>query len=86
MCRPPPPLHTPGPVPCPQFPETPRLGQGPQTPSPPPPLPLGLALPMATSLGTQGGGDPVTLPGYFGEDKSGGQQVWGHGSRRRGGE
>lgn len=63
---------------CPQF-----LGSRPQTPSPPPPP--GLALPMATSPGTRAG-DTVTLPGYFGEDKSGRRQVRGRGSRRRGGE
>lgn len=47
--------------------------------------PPGLALPMATSPGTRAG-DTVTLPGYFGEDKSGRRQVRGSGSRRRGGE
>lgn len=43
--------------------------------------PPGLALPMATSPGTRAG-DTVTLPGYFGEDKSGRRQVRGRGSRR----
>lgn len=67
----PPALEPPAPSPAPGI-GTPKRHH------PPPP---GLPLPMATSPGTRAG-DTVTLPGYFGEDKSGRRQVRGRGSRR----
>lgn len=70
--------------------ESPALSLSPTPASGPPerhhPPPSARAGPAIGHVPGTRAGDTVTLPGYFGEDKSGRRQVRDSGSRRRGGE